>query len=284
MTTIRKAKKSTFTSIPNVLAQDNDLSLKARGLMLYILSLPDDWVIRVNHLTKVMKEGRDSILSALKELKKFKYIFHIKLSFTEGWTYFVFEEPTSEEEFKLFLRTNGFSNNWETQQLGNPQLQNTNSITKERLIKKDPPLSPPCRKKPEKQKPEKKDEEDFFSKSKDNKEKKLKKAQDMLRKEGCPQNIIGQATQNLRERGLNGVYSIFEYLKQCAYGLMQENALQGKYERSLEIARKLEAQSPNNFQINLKKNGLNTQSGAVSNFVHFSNLDWFLDMERKRFD
>jgi len=133
MSAIRLAHKKRFTSISNNLAQNNNLSLRARGLMLYFLSLPDDWVIHVNHLAKTFKEGKCSILTALKELKKYGYVHLTKKGFNEGWNYFVFEEPASAEEFKLFLRTNRFSNNSKTELIENQQLQKN----KEEYIQKN---------------------------------------------------------------------------------------------------------------------------------------------------
>lgn len=124
-TSIRCAYKSKFTVISNNLAQNNNLSLKARGLMCYFLSLPDDWVIYVDQLSKVLKEKRHSILSALKELKKEGYIHHTKLGYKDGWQYFTFGDPITEDEFKLFLRTNRFSNSSKNEQFGKQQLQNT---------------------------------------------------------------------------------------------------------------------------------------------------------------
>ena len=66
MATLRQAHKHRYTCITNALAQDNSLSLRARGLMLYLLSLPDDWQIHLNHLCKIMKEGEYAIESTLK--------------------------------------------------------------------------------------------------------------------------------------------------------------------------------------------------------------------------
>jgi len=123
MVAIRLAHKKRFTTVSNKLAQDTEISLKAKGLMVYLLSLPDDWIVYVDHLAKTLKEGKSAILSALKELKGFGYVHLTKKGFKEGWEYFIFEEPTSREEFKLFLRTNRFPNNSKTEQFENQQLQ-----------------------------------------------------------------------------------------------------------------------------------------------------------------
>jgi len=85
-------------------SQNNNLSLKSRGLMLFLYSQPINWKLNVDNLTKILKEGRQSILSSLSELKKAGYIYHIKLGFKEGWTYFVFEIPKTTEEFHFFIQ------------------------------------------------------------------------------------------------------------------------------------------------------------------------------------
>lgn len=51
------------------------LSFKARGLMAYMLSLPDDWKFYVKELVKHSdRDGRDAVLSGLKELEKVGYL------------------------------------------------------------------------------------------------------------------------------------------------------------------------------------------------------------------
>lgn len=146
MTTLRQAHKKQYLCVTNELCQNNNLTLRARGLMVYLLSLPDDWKIHINHLCKVMLEGRDAIITVMKELKKFGYIHHHKEGFQEGWQYFVFESPTSPEEFKEFLRTTLISQfTGKGNCSGNPQLQSNNSSTKssskipKENITKDPP-------------------------------------------------------------------------------------------------------------------------------------------------
>lgn len=108
MTTIRQAHHKSYVCISNQLAQDPNISLKALGLMTYLLSLPDNWQVNLNQLISSHREGRLSILNALKELKNAGYIHHQKMGFKETWQYWVFEKPTSEEEFKEFLRTMRF--------------------------------------------------------------------------------------------------------------------------------------------------------------------------------
>lgn len=143
MTTLRQAHKKNYVTLTNELAQNHKITLRAKGMMLYLLSLPDDWKINVNHLCKVMIEGRDAIITVIKELKKFGYIHHHKEGFQEGWQYFVFETPTSEEEFKEFLRTtlnSQFTGKGNCSE--NPQLQNTKETLQTPNLNKNTPISP----------------------------------------------------------------------------------------------------------------------------------------------
>lgn len=72
---IRRAKrKSNFTMISNVGLRDKNLSLKAKGLLSYMLSLPDDWVFYESELTKHSRDGRDAHRSALRELQDNGYL------------------------------------------------------------------------------------------------------------------------------------------------------------------------------------------------------------------
>jgi hypothetical protein len=69
--TVRHARD--FVQVANCTAQDSRLSWEARGLLLYLLSLPKDWNIRVSHLQKQGGAGRDAVRRILHELQQFGY-------------------------------------------------------------------------------------------------------------------------------------------------------------------------------------------------------------------
>ncbi len=71
---IKRVKHRGFVVVDNKLARDRKISLKAKGLMLYLLSLPDNWEIRVSVLKNQLKEGRDSINNGIIELVKRGYM------------------------------------------------------------------------------------------------------------------------------------------------------------------------------------------------------------------
>ncbi|WP_294468644.1 helix-turn-helix domain-containing protein [uncultured Anaerofustis sp.] len=66
--------KCGFTVMNNHHLRDKELSLKAKGLLSLMLSLPPDWEYSVNGLCCIVKEGRDSVKNALDELKKHGYL------------------------------------------------------------------------------------------------------------------------------------------------------------------------------------------------------------------
>jgi len=67
-------KRKNFTICSNTFLQDNKLSLRARGLMSYMVSLPEDWDFSVKGLSSLVPEGRDAVRNALKELEDNDYL------------------------------------------------------------------------------------------------------------------------------------------------------------------------------------------------------------------
>lgn len=98
MSQIVKAKREDkFVTIPNELARDNSLSLKARGLITYLLSMADDWVIYKSKLHTQVKDGREGVNKAFNELVAAGYILEVKtINEKTGqfiYDYIVYSEP-----------------------------------------------------------------------------------------------------------------------------------------------------------------------------------------------
>lgn len=93
---IRTPKEDNFTRVDNILVNDKSLSLKAKGIMLYILSKPDDWKVYIKEITKNNKDGIDSVRSGINELLLLKYIQREKRRGEDGtyaWEYIINENP-----------------------------------------------------------------------------------------------------------------------------------------------------------------------------------------------
>lgn len=71
---MRSDHMNNFTMAQNDLIQDDRLSLEARGLMMYILSLPDDWAFSVKGLANQCKVSEATVNRLVNELKACGYI------------------------------------------------------------------------------------------------------------------------------------------------------------------------------------------------------------------
>ena len=63
-----------FSVVPNSWLRDKELSLKAKGMLCMLQSVPDGWDFNISGLAKVSKDGIDSVKSCIEELKNAGYI------------------------------------------------------------------------------------------------------------------------------------------------------------------------------------------------------------------
>ena len=76
--------KGNYTTMSNYHLRDTRLSLKAKGLLSLMLSLPDDWDFSAKGLATLCHEGKDSIESGLKELEKEGYLVRERIRLSDG--------------------------------------------------------------------------------------------------------------------------------------------------------------------------------------------------------
>ena len=102
MAIFRVAKTRDYTVMSNYHLRDKNLSLKAKGLLSLILSLPEDWNYTTRGLAAICKEGVDSIGAALRELESAGYLTRHRLRDKGGrisdTEYVVYESPHKETE------------------------------------------------------------------------------------------------------------------------------------------------------------------------------------------
>lgn len=100
-TMIRVEKKINYVVLNKDALQDVNLSSKAKVLLVYLLSLPDNWQIYIEELSAHSKDGVDSTASAIKELMKNGYITRERIRNEKGqlknYIYTVHEVPVSVE-------------------------------------------------------------------------------------------------------------------------------------------------------------------------------------------
>ena len=97
MAVFRIEKTRDYTVMSNHHLRNAGLSLKSKGLLSMMLSLPEDWNYTTRGLAKICKEGTDSIGSALKELERTGYIVRNRLRDSKGKIvdveYVIYETP-----------------------------------------------------------------------------------------------------------------------------------------------------------------------------------------------
>lgn len=101
MPVIRVNKTKDYTVMANYHFRDKNLSLKAKGLLSMMLSLPNGWGYSVEGLAKLSSDGRASVMAALKELEKLHYLKRSQARDNSGKLgeaiYDIFEHPWSEK-------------------------------------------------------------------------------------------------------------------------------------------------------------------------------------------
>ena len=99
MAVIKVNKTKDYTIMSNTHFRERDMSLKAKGLLSLMLSLPSDWDYSVEGLVAICKENETAITSTLKELKMFGYLSVTKVMPNETksgriqYVYEIFETP-----------------------------------------------------------------------------------------------------------------------------------------------------------------------------------------------
>jgi len=112
--------KTHFSQIPNSLLNSKVISLKAKGLWSYMQSKDVDWNFTIASMAKQLKEDERAIMSAMKELKYFGWLGYRKHNDGTG-------------DYILMLGTD----DPDTQNVDEPNLQNSNMLKRKCIINKD---------------------------------------------------------------------------------------------------------------------------------------------------
>jgi len=100
MAVFRIEKTRDYTVMSNHHLKDRTLTLKSKGLLSMMLSLPDEWNYTTRGLAAICREGVDSIGAALKELESHGYIRRTQLRDEKGkitdTEYVIYEMPQCE--------------------------------------------------------------------------------------------------------------------------------------------------------------------------------------------
>ena len=105
MATFRVNKTSDYTVISNYHLREKEMSLKAKGLLTLMLSLPGNWDYSISGLSSICAENETAIKTGLKELKRFGYLKISKIFPNKErgnkkieYVYEIFEKPLGEDK------------------------------------------------------------------------------------------------------------------------------------------------------------------------------------------
>jgi hypothetical protein len=100
MNKVTRIKNANYTTISNVFLRDKELSLKAKGLLATILSLPENWDFSIKGICATIKEGTTAVYSAIDELKERGYCKVVtnrnEKGMIVGNDYTFYEDPSME--------------------------------------------------------------------------------------------------------------------------------------------------------------------------------------------
>ena len=99
MQVFRVEKNKNYTTMSNYHLRDKKLSYKAKGLLSFMLSLPDTWDYSMNGLVSISKENIGSIRTILHELEENRYLIRSRYQNNKGqfqYEYSIYEYPYTE--------------------------------------------------------------------------------------------------------------------------------------------------------------------------------------------
>jgi len=134
---VRIKKNKNFVVMDKTALNDKRLSWKAKGIIAFMLSKPDDWTFYLDEISSNATDGMSSFRSGFNELKKLGYIKRIRTQDKNGkftWETQVFEIPLTENP----QVDNPYM---EKPHVENPRMENrnllNNELTKNELTKND---------------------------------------------------------------------------------------------------------------------------------------------------
>lgn len=77
-------RENNWTVLANVTLRDPGLSFRARGVLAFMLSMPDNYRFNADDISRHGTEGRGAILTALRELEKHGYILRRRTQNEQG--------------------------------------------------------------------------------------------------------------------------------------------------------------------------------------------------------
>lgn len=96
-----KKRENPYAQIDKSAINDTRLTWKAKGILVYLLSKPEDWTVNIKDIVNHANDGRDAVYNGIKELIAAGYILRVLLQSQrgrfKGYEYHVYEIPQAQE-------------------------------------------------------------------------------------------------------------------------------------------------------------------------------------------
>ena len=133
---VKGKRKHDFAIIPNEISQSKDLTMEEKGMMCFLLSLPENWVLYKKNLYNQMPDGKHAVDRVFKSLQQKGYILSCRqidavTGRMDGWNHIVYDEPQLNRESDS--PTFGFPVLGETRESGNIDIYKETNNNKETI-------------------------------------------------------------------------------------------------------------------------------------------------------
>jgi hypothetical protein len=139
MAVIRVQKTENYTVMSNNHLRNKELSLKAKGLMSLMLSLPPSWDYSIGGLVAICKESHTSIRNALKELEENRYLIRKRVNTEKGYfayEYTLYEIPLPHTENLHAVKTHTDKRHAENRTQISKEKINKDKLNKDKFMDK----------------------------------------------------------------------------------------------------------------------------------------------------
>ena len=128
-----------FAIIPNEISQSKQLTMEEKGMLCFLLSLPENWVIYKKNLYEQIPDGKNAIDRVFKSLQEKGYILSCRqinaaTNRMEGWNHIVYDAPQLSRDTDFPI--SGFPDVGNSRQSENTDIYKETNIYKEKEIHK----------------------------------------------------------------------------------------------------------------------------------------------------
>jgi hypothetical protein len=136
---VKGKRKHDFAIIPNEIAQSKDLTMEEKGMLCFLLSLPENWVLYKKNLYDQMPDGKNAVDRVFKSLQQKGYVLSCRqidpaTNRMVGWNHIVYDSPQLSQDMDFPI--SGFPDVGDFRQSENIDIYKETNIYKETITYK----------------------------------------------------------------------------------------------------------------------------------------------------